>query len=55
VSFSLDNKEFIVNDKKQSQEVFESFRDAFLHSSEDYIKYSKHKGSESTSINRHKD
>lgn len=55
MSFSLDNKEFIVNDKKQSQEVFESFRDAFLYSSEDYIKYSKHKGSESTSINRHKD
>jgi len=55
VSFSLDNNEFMVNDKKQPQEVFKSFKDEFLHSSEDYIKYSKHKGSESSSINRHKD
>jgi len=55
VSFSLDNKELIVNGKEQPREVFESFRSEFLHSSEDYIKYSKHGGSESSSINRHKD
>jgi len=55
ISFSLDNKELIVNGKKQAREVFEPFRNEFLHSSEDYIKYSKHEGSESTSINRHKD
>jgi hypothetical protein len=54
VSFSLDNKELIVNGKKQPKEIFESFRNEFLYSSEDHIKYSKHDGSESTSINRHK-
>lgn len=55
ISFSLDNKELIVNGRKQPKEVYESFRNEFLHNSEDYIKYSKHEGSESTSINRHKD
>jgi hypothetical protein len=52
VSFSLDNKEFIVNDKKQSGEVFEAFRNRFIHSSKDYVKYSRRKGSESSSINQ---
>ncbi|HVU58967.1 MAG TPA: M56 family metallopeptidase [Puia sp.] len=55
VSFSLDNKELIVNDKKQPKEVFEAFRDRFIHSDRDYIKYSKHEGSESSSISQHSD
>jgi beta-lactamase regulating signal transducer with metallopeptidase domain len=55
VSFSLDNKVLFVNGVRQPKEVFESFRKEFLHSSQDYIKYSKHKGSEMSSINMHDD
>jgi hypothetical protein len=55
ISFSLDDKELIVNGKKQPEEIFESFKHEFLYNSDDYIKYSKHGGTESTSINRHKD
>ncbi|HEY4208094.1 MAG TPA: hypothetical protein VGM31_14820, partial [Puia sp.] len=50
ISFSLNNEEFIVNDKKQPQKVFESFRDSYIHSPGDYIKYSKHKGEEMSNI-----
>jgi hypothetical protein len=50
VSFSLTDEEFIVNDIGQSRDVWESYKKAFLPGAGDYIKYSKHKGSESSSV-----
>jgi hypothetical protein len=55
LSFSLDKDGLTVNGKKQSEEVFQDFKKAFLEDPQDYIRYMKKDGSESTSINRHKD
>lgn len=55
LSFSLDKDGLTVNGKKQPEEVFGDFKKAFLEDPQDYIRYMKKDGSESTSINRHKD
>lgn len=55
LSFSLDKNGLTVNGKKQPEEVFQDFKKAFLEDPQDYIHYMKKDGSESTSINRHKD
>ncbi|MBN9380619.1 MAG: M48 family metalloprotease [Chitinophagaceae bacterium] len=55
LSFSLDKDGLTVNGKKQPEEVFQDFRKAFLEDPQDYIRYLKKGGSESTSVNKHKD
>ena len=53
LSFKLDSRRLIVNDKKQGQEVFNKLKERFIHNSSDFIEYSHHGGSTSTTI--HKD
>ena len=55
VSFSLDKKGLTVNGKKQPEEVYQDFKKAFLEDPQDFIYYTKKGGSESTSVNKHKD
>lgn len=55
LSFSLDKDGLTVNGKKQPAEVFLDFKKTFLEDPQDYVRYSKKGGSESTSINKHKD
>lgn len=53
-SFSLDKAGLVVNGKKQSDEVFQVFKEAFLGSPEDYYRHSKKSSSESSSVNQHR-
>jgi len=55
LSFSLDKDGFVVNGERQSQEVFKLFKEQFLKDPQDYVRYSRKGGSESTSVSRHKD
>ena len=55
LTFSLDKNGLTVNGKKQPEEVFQDFKKAFLEDPQDFIYYSKKGGSESTTVNRHKD
>lgn len=52
LSFKLNSRQFIVNDKKQGQEIFNELKERFIRSSGDYIEYSHHGGSTSTTIHR---
>jgi Antirepressor regulating drug resistance, predicted signal transduction N-terminal membrane component len=52
ISFKLDSRRLIVNDKKQGQEIFNKFKEQFIHNSGDFIEYSHHGGSTSTTIRR---
>jgi len=52
LSFSLDKDGFTVNGQLQPDEVFQSFREAFLHDPQDYIRYSKKGKTESTTISK---
>ncbi len=54
LSFTLNDKELIINGVRQPDEVFQRFRKKYLGDPKDYIIYSKKKGGyESTSINVH--
>ena len=55
LSFSLDRDGLTVNGKMQPEEVFQEFRKIFLQDPQDYIRYSKKEGSESTSVNKRRD
>jgi len=50
----LDKNGLIVNGKKQSDEVFQVFKEAFLGSPEDYYRHSKKGSFESSSVNQHR-
>jgi bla regulator protein BlaR1 len=52
LSFTLNNKELIVNGKKQSEEVFNKLKERFIHNKSDLFQYSHNKNSTSTTINR---
>lgn len=54
LSFTLNNKELIINGVRQPEEVLQRYRKKYLGDVKDYIMYSKKKGgNESTSINIH--
>jgi beta-lactamase regulating signal transducer with metallopeptidase domain len=53
LSFSLDKEGFTVNGQRQPDEIFQSFREAFLHDPQDFVRYSKKGKMESTTISKH--
>jgi bla regulator protein BlaR1 len=55
MSFSLDKDGLTVNGNRQAEEVFRIFKEKFLDDPQDYVRYTRKEGMESTSINRYKD
>jgi beta-lactamase regulating signal transducer with metallopeptidase domain len=53
LSFSLDKDGFTVNGQRQPDEIFKTFREAFIQDPLDYIRYSKKGKMESTTISKH--
>ena len=52
LSFSLNNKELIVNGKKQPGNLHQSLKEKYLQKPGDHIRYSKKGGSTSININK---
>lgn len=52
LSFSLNNKELIVNGKKQPANLHQSFKEKHIQKPGDYIRYSKKGGSTNITINK---